>query len=94
MNVWKRVNHFLEIYIVTNGLIQSKCAPIHSFNVLICHYYDCFNSFKSVMTVMPAVAHCSRRASKSNMFVCPRYNTGRILRSVAMANTASAGDGF
>lgn len=46
------------------------------------------------MTVMPAVAHCSRRASKSNMFVCPRYNTGRILRSVAMANTVSAGDGF
>lgn len=51
-------------------------------------------SFKSVMTVMPAVAHCSRRASKSNMFVCPRYNTGRMLRSVAMANTVSAGDGF
>lgn len=46
------------------------------------------------MTVMPAVAHCSRRASKSNMFVCPRYNTGRMLRSVAMANTVSAGDGF
>lgn len=46
------------------------------------------------MTVMPLFFHWVHRISKSIIFFCPRYNTGRRPRSVPAASTASAGDGF
>lgn len=46
------------------------------------------------MTVMPLFFHWVHRISKSIIFFCPRYNTGRRPCSVPAASTASAGDGF
>lgn len=46
------------------------------------------------MTVMPSSRHCARRASKSIMFVCSKYSTGRTPRAADIDKTVSAGDGF